>query len=191
MKSLSFERLGFNLTTFLDALHHFSLQHFGSGNPLPAVSGGTVYFDAIDLIEALESDEEGQFEEVPDDTLARLELGLPVFGYFALSNGAGAFDCVDGQEVEVPDLDDEKEDDESEQPRRRRTKKYVKAVSNTTCNENSGFGFLIDLNKDNVEITGYRLSDISGNGELERMEEPNLLSEAMKQWVKSFAVRQP
>lgn len=191
MKPLIIKRSRFRLKEFLDALHAFSLEHAGGGNPLPALSGGTVYCDTIDLIEALASDEDEGFEVVPDDSLERIEMGLSIFGHFGLCNGWGGFDCVDGQEVEVPDLDEEEdtEDEEPEQPPRQRTKRFIDAVNNTPCDENSSFGYLIRLHGDTVEIEGYRLSDISGEGELERMLEPNLLSYPMRRWMRSFTKR--
>ena len=184
MKPLTFKRSKFKLKGFLAALRQFSLDHWGNGEPLPGVSGDTVYFDTGDLAEALAQDE--GFEEIPDDSLARLELGLPLFGPFALFNGFDGFDCVDGQEVEVPDLDDEEEDDEPPVSRRRRSKDYLEAVANTPCDECTGFGFVISLDGDKVRIDAMGMSDVSGDCELEPMVEPNLLSDAMRRWVRSF-----
>jgi hypothetical protein len=185
MKAMTFKRSQFNLAKFLAALDEFSREHAGGGNPLPGLSGGTVYFDTIDLIEALASDKGDGFEDVPDDSLGRLEMSVSIFGYFGLCNGWGGFDCADGQEVEVPNLDED-EDEEPEEPRRRRTKKFIEAVNNTPCDENSSFGYLIRLNGDTVEIEGHRLSDLSGEGELERLLEPNLIGDVMRRWVKTF-----
>lgn len=73
-------------------------------------------------------------------------------------------------------------------PRRRRTKKYLEAVENSVADENSSFGFVISLDGDTVEIEGMGMSDVSGECELEPMAEPNLLSDAMRRWVKSFLI---
>ena len=184
MKPLTFKRSRFKLNGFLAALERFSLDHCGNGEPLPGVSGNAVYFDAFDLAESL-AQEEG-FEQIPDDSLARLELGLPLFGPFALFNGFDGFDCADGQEVEVPDLDDE--DDEPLVSRRGRSKQYLEAVENTTADDCTCFGLVISLSGDKVSIDAKCMSDVYGECELERMLEPNLLSDAMHTWVKSFLV---
>lgn len=78
MKPIIIKRSQFKLKGFLAALHQFSLDHCGNGEPLPGASGDTVYHDTGDLAEALAQDE--GFEVIPDDSLARLELGLPLFG---------------------------------------------------------------------------------------------------------------
>ena len=72
MKPLTFRRSRFRLKKFLAALHEFSPD----GNPLLGVSG-----DILDLAEALSLDLGEEFGGIPDDSLARLELGLPLFGY--------------------------------------------------------------------------------------------------------------
>ena len=184
MKSLIVKRSRFKLAEFLDALHRFSLDHLGDGNPLPGVSGDIVYHDALDLIEALSSDVGEEFTAIPDDSLGRLEMGIPVFGQFAAFNGFDGFDCVDGHHVEVPCLDDE--DDEPGLPRRRRTRQYLEAVENTVADECGCFGFLISLVGDKVEIEAKGMNDVSGVCELEPVAEPNLLSDAMRRWAKSF-----
>src|SRR4051812_36211928 len=107
MKQMTFKRSRFKLTKFLDALHRFSVQHLGNGNPLPAVSGDTVYHDPGDLAEALSSDLGEEVGDIPDDSLARLKQGLSLYGQFAAFDGFDGFDCVDGQHIEVPNLDDE------------------------------------------------------------------------------------
>ena len=174
-------RSRFKLAEFLDALHRFSLDHLGDGNPLPGVSGDIVYPDAIDLIEALSSDAGEEFAAIPDDSLGRIEMALAVFGMFASSNGFDGFDCVDGHRVEVPCLDDE--DDEPVLPRRRRT-----AVENTVATECVCFGFVISLSSGTVEIEARGMSDVSGDCELEPLAEPNLLSDGMRRWVRSFLI---
>ena len=181
MKPLIVNRSRFKLAEFLDTLHRFSLDNLGDGNPLPGVSGDNVYPDALDLIEALASDWGEEFTAIPDDSLGRLEMGLPLFGQFAAFNGFDGFDCVDGQHVEVPCLDDE--DGEPGLPRRRRT-----AVENTTADECGCFGFVISLNGERVEIEARGMSDQGGECELEPMAEPNLLSDAMRRWVRSFLI---
>ncbi len=102
--------------------------------------------------------------------------------------GESAFDCIDRQEVEVPDLDDEEEDEghEPRMPRRRRTKKYLEAVENTPCDACTSFGFLISLTGDKVEIEPKAMRDVDGDCELEMVVEPNLLSKSMRNWVRSF-----
>lgn len=82
MKPITVKRSRFRLTKLLDALHKFSVDHLGEGNPLPVAWGDTVYHDSADLAEALaaEGDEEA---EVPDDSLSRLDVGLTLYGQFA------------------------------------------------------------------------------------------------------------
>lgn len=184
MKPLIVNRSRFKLAEFLDTLHRFSLDNLGDGNPLPGVSGDIVYPDPIDLTEALASDADDEFATIPDDSLGRLEMGLAVFAQFAAFNGFDGFDCVDGQHVEVPCLDDE--DDEPVLTRRRRT-----AVENTTADECGCFGFVISLSGGKVEIEAKGMSDVSGDCELEPMVEPNLLSDAMRRWVKTFLFPKP
>lgn len=188
MKALSFKRSRFRLKRFLDALHKFSVQNLGNGNPLPAVSGDTVYHDPLDLAEALAADGHEEIAEVPGDSLGRLEAGLSLYGQFAAFNGFEGFDCADGQHVDVPSLDDDEDYDEPVIPRRRRTKKYLEAVENTTADESSSFGFIISLDGDMVEIEARGMNDVSGECELEPMAEPNLLSDAMRRWVRSFLI---
>jgi len=188
MKAMTLKRSRFRLKRFLDALHKFSVQNLGSGNPLPAVSGDTVYHDPLDLAEALCADGHEEIAEIPGDSLGRLDVGLTLYGQFAAFDGFDGFDCADGQHVEVPCLDDD-ESDEPMMPRRRRTKKYLESVENTTADECSSFGFVISLEGDMVEIEARGLNDVSGECELEAMAEPNLLSAAMRRWVWSFSIR--
>jgi len=187
MKPLTIKKSRFKLKKLLDDLHGFT----GEGNPLPAISGDIVYHDYVDLAEALASDLDEDFGEIPNDSLKRLEAGLPLFGYFALFNGDNGFDCIDGQEVEVPCLDeeDEFEEDEPRLPRRRRTKKYLEMVENTICDECTSYGYVISLDGDTVEIEAMCMRDVTGDCELEMMLEPHLLGDAMLQWVKSFCIR--
>ena len=100
MKTFVLKRSRFKLDTFLAALHGFSVQHMGDGNPLPGVSGGIVYIDFIDLIEALASDTDDEYDDLPDDSLARLEMGLTLYAQFAAFDGESAFDCADGTRVD-------------------------------------------------------------------------------------------
>lgn len=187
MKPMIFKRSRFKLTKFLDALHRFSVQNLGNGNPLPVVSGETVYHDQFDLAEALA--DEGQEEiEIPDDSLGRLRAGLTLYSPYAASNGFDGFDCADGQHIDVPCLDEDEECDEPMIPRRRRTKKYLEAVENSVADENSSFGFVISLDGDKVRIEAMGMSDVIGECELVPMVEPNLLSDTMRRWVRSFLI---
>jgi len=186
MRQFSIKRSKFKLKRFLDALHNFSLDHCGDGNPLPVVSGGTVYSNDFDLIDALSADEDRSVEEIPRSSLERLKMGLKVFGFFAISNGFDEFDCADGEQVEVPNLDDEEEEEDAEEEPRRRTKKYLEMVGNTVCDECTAYGYFISLDSDSVKIDGMCMRDVSGDCELERMVEPNLVSGAMRHWVNSF-----
>ncbi len=188
MKAIKIKRSRFRLRAFLTDLHRFSVRHLGDGAPLPGVSGDITYFDAIDLAEALASDDEEAVGEIPDDSLKRLEMGLSLFGQFAIFNGDSAFACINGQEVEVPCLDEDEEDEEPRLPRRRRTKKYREAVENTVADDCSCFGFVISLVGDKVEIEAMSMRDGDGDCELEAMLEPNLLSDAMRKWVRSFFI---
>jgi hypothetical protein len=101
-------------------------------------------------------------------------------------NGFDGFDCVDGQEVEVPDLDDEEEDDEPPMSRRRPSKDDLEAVENTTADDCTCFGFVISLSGDKVRIDAMGMSDVSGECELQPLAEPNLLTGSMRRWVRSF-----
>ena len=85
-KPMTFKRSRFKLTKFLAALHQFSLQHLGNGDPLPGVSGDIVYHDSVDLAEA-RSDEGEDFGDIPDDSLARLKQGLSLYGLGAAFDG--------------------------------------------------------------------------------------------------------
>lgn len=180
MKQLSIKRSKFKLTQFLDALHNFSLNHCGDGNPLPVVSGGTVYSDDLDLIDALAADEDRSVEEIPRSSLERLEMGLKVFGFFAISNGFDEFDCADGEQVEVPNLDDEEDEEDVEEEPRRRTKMYLEMAANTVCDECTAYGYVISIDGDTVNIDGMCMRDVSGDCELEAIVEPNLVSDAMR-----------
>src|SRR5947209_1588840 len=111
MKPITVKRPRFRLTKLLDALHKFSVDRLGSGNPLPVALGDSVYHDPVDLAEALASEGEEEVE-VPDDSLRRLEVGLTLYGQFAAFNGFDGFDCADGQHVEVPCLDEDEECDD-------------------------------------------------------------------------------
>jgi hypothetical protein len=182
-----FKRSRFKLTKFLDALHKFSVQSLGNGNPLPVAVGDTVYHDLLDLAEALAAEgDEGS--EVPDDSLDRLEAGLSLYGQFAAFNGFDGFDCADGQHVEVPSLDDDEECDEPMMPRRRRTRAYREKVENTTADECTSFGFVISLDGDRIQIEAMGMSDVSGECELAPMVEPNLHSDPIRRWVRSFLI---
>ena len=187
MKPFSIKQSKFKLTMFLDALHNFSLNHCGDGDPLPVVSRSTVYSDDVDLIDALAADEDRSVEEIPRNSLERLEMGLKVFGFFAISNGFDEFDCADGEQVEVPNLDDEEEGEEdAEEVPRGRTETYLKMVANTICDECTAYGYVISVDGVTVKIDGMCMRDVNGDCELEPMVEPNLVSDAMRRWVDSF-----
>ncbi len=181
MKPITLKRSRFRLKAFLNALHKFSLEHLSNGNPMPAVFGDTVYHDAVDLAEDLAAEGEEEIE-VPDDSLGRLKAGFLLYGQFAASNGFDGFDCADGLNIEVPCLDEDEECDEAVMPRRRRTE----AVENTTADECSSFGFAISLDGDSVQIEAMGMNDVSGECELVPLAEPNLLTDAMRRWVRSF-----
>src|SRR5205809_917810 len=78
MKPITCKRSKFKLTKFLDALHRFSLQNLGNGDPLPVAVGDTVYNDPVDLTEALAADGDEEME-IHDTSLGRLEAGLALF----------------------------------------------------------------------------------------------------------------
>lgn len=185
MKQITVKRSRFRLTRFLAALHKFSVQNLGNGNPLPVVCADTVYYDPVDLAEALAAEGEEDID-IPDDSLGRLDAGYTLFAMFGAFNGFDGLDCADGQHVEVPCLDDDEEYDEPAMPRRRRTKKYLESVENTTADESTSFGFIISLDGDMVEIEARGMNDVSGECQLEPMAEPNLLSDAMRRWARSF-----
>jgi hypothetical protein len=185
MNSITIKRTRFRLKAFLNVLHKFSLDHLGNGNPLPVVSCDTVYHDAVELAEALAAEGEEDIE-IPEDSLGRLEAGLTLFAPYACFDGFDGLDCVDGQHVELPCLDEDDECDEPVNPRRRRTRAYRLKVENTVVDECSCFGFVISLIADKVEIEAMGMSDVSGECELVPMTEPNLLTDAMRRWVRSF-----
>jgi hypothetical protein len=174
MKAMTIKRSSFKLAKFVAALHRFDLQNFGSGNPLPAVSGDTVYHDPIELIEELNSIWDEELETIPDDSLQRLEMGLELFATFAVFNGESGFNCADGKQIEVPHGDHG--DDEP-------------AIANTAFDENTCFGFLISLGKNAVVIEAKEMRDVSGESRIEKMLKPNLLADAMRLWVESFVIR--
>ncbi len=185
MRPIKHKRHRFRFATFLTALHRFSLSHGGDGNPLPAVVGDTAYHDPTELAEALASDAEDVVAKIPNDSMRRLEMGLTLFAQFASFDGFGGLDCADGCRVEVPDFDADDEEDET--PRRRRTRKYLAAVANTVGDESQSFGFTIMLVGEKVVIEATGMSDAGGECELVPLAEPNLLSDAMRRWVRSFA----
>lgn len=185
MNSITIKRTRFRLKAFLNTLHKFSLHHFGNGNPLPVVSGDTVYHDAVELAEVLAAEGEEDIE-IPEDSLGRLAANLSLFAQFAAFNGFDGLDCADGQHVELPCLDEDDECDEPVIPRRRRTRAYRLKVENTVADECSCFGFVISLTADKVEIEAMGMSDVSGECKLVPMVEPNLLSDPMRRWVNSF-----
>jgi hypothetical protein len=185
MKPITTKRSRFRLKAFLNALHKCSLEHLGNGDPLPVVSGDTVYHDALDLAEALAAEGEDEIE-VPDDSLGRLAAGMTLFAPYACFNGFDGLDCTDGQHVELPCLDEDEEWDEAVIPRWRRTRAYRLKVENTVADECSCFGFVISLTADKVEIEAMGMSDVSGECELVPMAEPNCLKDAMRRWVRSF-----
>jgi hypothetical protein len=184
MKPMTFKLSKFRLKKFLAALHQFSPE----GNPLPGVSGDSVHHEGFDLCEDLSSDLGEEFGEIPADSFERLKAGLSLFGFFALFDGDTSFNCIDGQEVKVPDLDgeDEYEEEETAMPRRRRTRRFLEMAANTPCDECTSFGFLISLSGNKVEIEPKAMRDVDGDCELEMMLEPNLLSDSMRKWVRSF-----
>jgi hypothetical protein len=186
MKQVRMKRSKFKLKKFLDALHMFSLDHCADGDPLPVVSGSTVYSDDFDLIDALAADEDRTVEEIPRSSLERLKMGLKVFGTFAFANGFDEFDCADGEQVEVPNLDDEEEEEDADEEPRRRTEAYLEMVANTVCDECTAYGYVISLDGDTVKIEGKCMRDVSGDCELEEMVGPNLLEDGMRRWLNSF-----
>jgi hypothetical protein len=159
----SVRRTKIDLVALLASLHRYGLKHGGDGNPLPVVVGDTVYHDPVDLAEALADDDEETLE-VPDDSLARLEAGVTLYGTFAQFNGFDGIDCADGSRVRVRCVDD-------------------------GADECMSFGILISLVGDAVEIEPRALSDGGGECVLDPLLDPKI-SGRISRWVRTFLISQ-
>lgn len=162
MQPLSVQRTRIDLVALINSLHRFSLNHGGDGNPLPVVVGDTVHHDPVDLAEAL-ADHSEETVEAPDDSLARLEAGLTLYGTFAQLDGFDGIDCADGNRVRVRCVED--------------------------ADECMAFGVVISLVGDTVEIEPRALNDVSGECELETLTEPRI-SGRLRRWVRTFMTSQ-
>ncbi len=169
----------FDLCSFLDALHAFSLACGGDGDPLPVVHEGSVYHDATELASELCAD-------IPDNSRRRLKAGYTVFSVFTQFNDTG-YACADGSEVEVPSEDeDEEHDDEEDEPRPLRPTMDAALVAATECDDCRGYGFLVSLTGDEIRVELALICDLDGECELEVLEQPNLLTRPMTDFVERF-----
>ncbi len=166
----------FDLGSFLDALHAFSLGCGGDGDPLPVTQDGTVYHDATELAAELCAD-------IPDDSRRRLKAGYTLFSVFTQFNDTG-YACADGNEVEVTS-EDEDEDDEDERRPHRPTMDAA-LVAATECDDCRGYGFLISLTGDEIRVELALICDLDGECECEVLEGPNLLTGPMTDFVERF-----
>jgi hypothetical protein len=200
MKRITIKRNRFNLKAFLHVLHKFSIAMGGDGDPMPIEHGDIVYFDTFDLSEALRVDMEDEEDEahddidIPNDSLKRLEAGYRIYGMFGISDGGfSPLLCADKQKLDLASMDDEDEEDEEnhdeDRPRRRRTKKYLEQCGNTPVDECRTYGYLIALQAGTITIEGTGVNDMSGECELEPVAEPNLVSEPMRKFARSFLIR--
>ena len=205
MKRITIKRNRFDLKAFLHALHEFSIAMGGDGDPMPIEHEDIVHFDTFDLREALrvdmneeDDDEEAQDEQsdidIPDDSLKRLEAGYRLYGMFGISDGGfSPLLCADQQRIEVEDLADEDEDEvqedpDEDRPRPPRTKTYREQCENTPVDENRTYGYLIVLQADTITIEATCVNDMSGDSETEPIAEPNLVSEGMGKFARSFMI---
>lgn len=193
MKPLACKRARFRLKAFLKYLHHFNLAAGGEGDPLPIEDGGIVYFDVVELMEVLDADrDEGNADDIdiPPDSLLRLQAGYTLYAMFACSDGGcSPLLCADGERIDVIDPDMDEEDSEYEAdsgPHRRRTKKYIEQCENTPADESRSYGYLIGLTPDAVTLEAVCCYDVSGECETETIPEPNLVSEPMQKFARSF-----
>ena len=207
MKRITIKRNRFDMKAFLHALHQFSTALGGDGDPMPIEHEEIVYFDTFDLGEALrvdmeeeEDEDETQDEqtdiEIPDGSLERLKAGYRIYGMFGISDGGfSPLLCADKQKIDVANRDDEGEEDDEDQedqdeerPRRRRTKKHLEQCENTPVDECRTYGFLIALQADTVTIEATCANDMSGDCETETVAEPNLVSEPMRKFARTFLI---
>ena len=203
MKRITIKRNRFDLRAFLHALHEFSLAMGGDGDPMPIEHDDIVYFDTFDLGEVLlvdmdeedDDDDEDQDErsdiEIPDASLKRLEAGYRLYAMFGISDGGfSPLICADQQRIDVEDLADEDEEDEDDQdddrPRPPRTNKQLERCENTPVDENRTYGYLIALQAGTINIEATCVNDMSGDCEIEPVTEPNLVSDPMRTFARSF-----
>ena len=149
MKPFIVKRLRFRLKKFLAALHQFSPD----GNPLPGISGDIVHHDNFDLSEDLSSDVGDEFGEIPADSLARLELGVPLFGYSRCSTETAPSTASTAR-----------------RSKSQTSMTKLRHFRHRRQGRDSGKG---------DARSRWRL-------ELEMMLEPNLLSDSLRRWVRSF-----
>ena len=179
MLSFVWTAKSFDLGSFLDALHAFSLACGGDGDPLPVVHDGSVYHDGTELASEL-------CVEIPDDSRLRLEAGYTLFGLFTQFNDTG-YACADGSEVEVPSEDeDEEHDNDDDEPRPHRPTMDAALVAATECDDCRGYGFLISLTGDEIRVELALICDLDGECECEVLEGPNLLTGPMTDFVERF-----
>ena len=201
MKQITIKRNRFDLKAFLDALHEFTIAMGGDGDPMPIEHEDIVYYDTFDLTQALrvdmddkDDDEEAQDEQadidIPEDSLKRLEAGHRLYGMFGISDGGfSPLLCADQQRIDIEGEDDEDEDDQDEdRPRPPRTKTHLEQCNNTPVDENRTYGYLIALQGNTITIEATCVNDMSGDCEIEPIAEPNLVSEPMRTFVRSFMI---
>ena len=177
MSSFVWTAKSFDLGSFLDALHAFSLGCGGDGDPLPVVHERSVYHDATDLASELCAD-------IPDDSRRRSKAGYTLFSAFTQFNDTG-YVRADGNEVEVTSEDEEHDDDEDE-PRPHRPTMDAALAAATECDDCRGYGFLISLTRDEICVKLGTICDLGGEWECEVLEEPNLLTGPMTDFLERF-----
>jgi hypothetical protein len=145
--------------------------------PFPIVRDGVAVFDA-DLCDMLDGD-----AEIPDDPVERLEAGYTLYCSFALARDFDLLACVDGTEVEVPDLDCEDEEEAT------LTEDQCELIGNTHCDENRSYGLLVKLRGGKIAIQSAQMCDLNGDCEVDVVKNAGLVDEPMRRWVKSFLPR--
>lgn len=112
-------------------------------------------------------------DDLGGDPLEWLRAGHSLFGQFFRGDGV-TYDCADGQEVEVPDDDD----DDSR-------------IDATYLDDSSAYGFLIRLKEERVEIRSAVLRDITGDCCIEEVVDAGFFEEKMVRFIESLMTVPP
>jgi hypothetical protein len=177
-------RRRFDWQAFSKAITTFAVTH-GLEEAFPVVDDGRVVAWQDHHEELLEDRDD--LEDVPDSPLERLEAGFDLFAQFTMPVCCDQMVCVDGEIIEVPDLDDDMDGDE--EPATPLTDEERRLIETTVCDENHAHGLLVSLEGTRLVFQTVLFSDTDGDCVVEAVVETGLVEVPMLRFIESFVKR--
>jgi|GEM_PF-5646948 len=185
MKTTKIARAEFDWGKFAGVITEFTQSlTLGSVEPFVIVEHGKLILDLEDL--TLADGEEA--EDIPTDSIERLEAGFALFAPFAVFSDFGELACADGNVIEVPDLyEADLEEDEGDEDAPRLTAKQRDLIEATVCDENHSCGYQIALDGAKLVIRSVLVCESDGECDVEAVGVAGLVDKPMTRFLKSFA----